>query len=131
MEHLEAARAKEDPAVNSSTRAAERRRLLLAGSAVALAAFAGVALAQAPAPYTVTMANMSYGQLPKGLKVGDTVTFVNRDTVPHTVTARDRSFDLRLAAGKSASLTLHKAGAFAFYCTYHPMMRGTLSVAAA
>src|SRR3569623_372532 len=49
--------------------------------------------------YTVTMANMSYGTIPSGLKVGDTVIWVNRDTVLHTATARDHSFDLRIAPG--------------------------------
>jgi plastocyanin len=72
---------------------------------------------------------MAYGKLPAALKVGDTITFVNNDTVPHTVTARDHSFDLRLAPRKSDTLTLKKAGSFPFYCIYHVAMRGTLTVA--
>jgi len=78
----------------------------------------------------VTMNSMSYGHIPTDLKVGDTVTFVNRDTVAHTATARDHSFDLHVNPGKSARMTLQKAGAFPFYCTYHTTMRGTLTVAA-
>ena len=89
---------------------------------------AGEALAQTD--YTVVMSNMSYGKVPAGLKVGDSVTWVNKDTVPHTVTARDQSFDLRVMPGKSAKQILQKAGVFPFFCTYHTMMRGTLAVAA-
>jgi len=106
--------------------------------AVRHAVFAGAALASlalasaAPAgqSYTVTMANMGYGRIPTGLKVGDSVVWVNHDTVLHTVTARDHSFDLRIAPGKSATLTLQKSGNIAFYCIFHAQMRGTLTVAA-
>jgi plastocyanin len=84
----------------------------------------------APKQYTVVMANMNYGALPGGAKVGDTIVWVNRDSVPHTVTARDHSFDLRIAPGQSGRMTLQKAGTIPFYCIFHSMMRGTLKVAA-
>ena len=88
------------------------------------------AAAQVPGrQFVVPMANMKYGRVPSGLKVGDTIIWVNRDTVPHTVTARDRSFDLRMNPGQKARMTLRKSGRFAFYCTLHPLMRGTLAVA--
>ena len=83
----------------------------------------------APKQYTVVMANMNYGALPGTAKVGDTIVWVNRDSVPHTVTARDHSFDLRIAPGQSGRMTLQKAGAIPFYCIFHSMMRGTLKVA--
>lgn len=79
--------------------------------------------------YKVVMANMDYGPTPSGLKVGDTITWVNNDTVMHSVTAKDHSFDLRLNPGQSAQLTLSKAGRIPFYCLFHPNMSGTLNVA--
>jgi plastocyanin len=79
--------------------------------------------------YTVVMSNMDYGSIPPGLKVGDTVVWQNHDTVIHSVTARDHSFDLRLNPGQSAKLTLMTAGKIPIYCLFHPNMRGTLSVA--
>jgi plastocyanin len=102
--------------------------------ATLLGAFAAGAMAIAAASpaaahdYTVTMANMSYGQIPSGLKVGDTVTWVNKDTVPHTVTARDKSFDVRVNPGQSVPQTLSKAGSFPFFCIFHATMRGVLTV---
>ncbi|MDQ0251866.1 plastocyanin [Sphingomonas kyeonggiensis] len=112
-----------------------RRGLLrIAGAAALLTLAAGTpATARSPAPpqkYTVVMANMSFGKLPSGVKVGDTITWVNRDTVAHTATARDRSFDVRVQQGQSVSMVVKKAGNIAFFCIYHPAMRGTLAVAA-
>lgn len=103
-------------------------------AAIAATALASLALgtaspAAAGQTYTVTMANMSYGAIPSGLKVGDTIVWVNRDTVLHTATARDHSFDLRIAPGKSAKLVVAKPGNIAFYCIFHAAMRGTLNVA--
>jgi plastocyanin len=105
----------------SSRAAAGAAALFLVCGADALAAGKG-------ATYTVTMSQMRYGPLPANLKVGDTIVWVNKDTVPHTVTAKDRKFDVRIASGKRASQTLTTAGTFPFYCIYHPAMRGTLKV---
>jgi len=79
--------------------------------------------------YTVTLGAMDYSALPSAAKVGDTIVWVNHDTVIHSVTARDHSFDLRIMPGKSARLTLAQAGKIPFYCLFHPTMRGTLNVA--
>ncbi len=96
----------------------------------ALSVAAAASSQAGPKQYTVVMSNMNYGAIPTTAKVGDTIIWVNRDSVPHTVTARDHSFDLRVAPGQSGRLTLQKAGTFAVYCIFHAMMRGTLKVAA-
>ncbi len=101
----------------------------LAPGALALMALGlpGAAMAR---DYTVTIDNMAYGKVPADLKVGDTITWVNQDTVPHTVTARDKSFNLAVDRGAHAKMTLNTAGTILIYCLYHPMMRGTLKIAA-
>jgi len=107
------------------------KRILLSLAAAAALAGAHASSAQTGGhEYTITMSSMSYGKIPSGLKVGDTIVWVNRDTVPHTATARDKSFDLRIFPGKTARLTLQKAGSIPFICIYHAAMRGTLNVAA-
>ncbi len=103
---------------------------LLVGVTGGALASAAADAADASSDRTVTITSMSYGRIPSGLKVGDTIVWTNRDTVPHTVTARDKSFDLRLNPGQTVRQTLGKAGSFAFYCIYHATMRGTLTVAA-
>ncbi len=109
--------------------------MLNLGNRLALlsAAAMAVALVSAPAAfghdYTVVMSNMDYGALPSGLKVGDTILWVNHDTVLHSITARDHSFDIRLSPGKSATQVMDKAGRIAFICLFHPTMSGALVVA--
>lgn len=84
----------------------------------------------APREFVVVMDNMNFGRLPTEAKVGDVIVWDNRDTVQHTATARDGSFDVRLQPGKKGRTVLRKAGSLAIYCIYHPMMRATLRVAA-
>lgn len=107
-----------------------RRRVLFVGATLFLAIAGSAQSRPASSAHTITINGMSYGQMPGDLKVGDTITWINRDTVPHTVTARDHSFDLRLQPGRSGKITLQQAGTILFYCLYHPLMRGTLKVAA-
>ena len=102
---------------------------VLAGAATLL--LAGPAHPQqAPRTHTVIMDNMVFGRMPTDAKVGDVIIWDNQDTVQHTATARDGSFDLRLQPGKKGRTVLRKAGNLAIWCTYHPMMRTTLRVAA-
>ncbi len=61
--------------------------------------------------------------------VNNTVTWVNNDSVPHTVTAADGSFNSgNLAAGASYSYTFTTAGTFKYSCNYHAWMTGTVIV---
>lgn len=75
-----------------------------------------------------------YGYRPStfSARVGDRVVWNNAGLAPHTATARDGSFDTGLvAAGASGSVTLRKAGTFAYFCTLHPQMTATIKVAEA
>jgi plastocyanin len=95
------------------------------------AAAAGVLLLASPpslaaaATHVVEINQMKYAPVP-ALKVGDTVTFVNKDMFRHTITASNNSFNLDLMPGASGSLHINSAGHAAFYCKYHPGMRGTM-----
>jgi len=89
----------------------------------------GAAFGQSQATHTVTIEGMSFGPSTLRLKRGDKVVWVNKDLVPHTATASDKSFDSRtIAAGASWSHTLTRRGTIAYVCTYHPTMKGTLIV---
>jgi plastocyanin len=108
-----------------------RRGLLFGAILIGMLAMAGSASSQnAPRQHIVTMSNMSFGRIPANLKVGDTIIWVNGDTVPHSITARDKSFDLRTGPRRRAQMTLKKAGTIPIYCIYHPAMRASLKVAA-
>ena len=79
----------------------------------------------AAATHVVVIDQMKYAPLPP-LRVGDTITFVNKDMFRHTVTAPNNSFNLDLMPGARGSLRINSAGQAAFYCTYHPGMRGIM-----
>lgn len=104
-----------------------RRDILIGGGTLALLPLvAGRGLAAAPRVHSVAMANMRFAPLPPGIKVGDVIMWVNRDVVPHSATARDGSFNVDIPGRQSRRMTVSRAGTFAFYCRYHPAMRGTL-----
>jgi plastocyanin len=65
------------------------------------------------------------------IKVGDTVTWINNDSSPHTVTSssNDSNFDSGvLRTGEAFSFTFDKEGQYSYFCTLHPSMVGTVVV---
>jgi plastocyanin len=61
--------------------------------------------------------------------VGEKVTFKNTDTVAHTVTADDKSFDSgNMDQGATWSHIFDKAGTYSYVCAYHAFMHGTVVV---
>jgi plastocyanin len=61
--------------------------------------------------------------------IGDSVVWVNKDPFPHTVTSDAGGFDSKeLAPGASWTYTAVKRGEFAYFCRFHPNMKGTLRV---
>jgi len=89
-----------------------------AGSATTLASMASVAIAgNRFSPRTITIA------------VGGTVSWVNQDAVPHTVTATDRSFDSGIMMqGDRWDRTFTSAGTYTYFCEIHPSMTATVVV---
>lgn len=68
---------------------------------------------------------------PRSLSVrhGDTITWTNRDFVPHTVSALDGSWDSgELAFAESWTLTIASETSGAYFCRFHPHMRATFTV---
>ena len=110
-----------------------RRRAVRSLAALVAALGGALALAScgkpAPATYTVTIANMAFGPAPDGLRVGDTIEWVNADIFQHSATAKDGSFDADLPPHAHARTVLKKAGQIDVYCRYHPGMSGRLAVA--
>ena len=81
------------------------------------------------APQVVHIANFTFAQPLIGVKQGTTVTWVNDDDIPHTVTALDKSFKSTvLDTGERFSFTFAKPGQFAYFCSLHPHMTGKVIV---
>ena len=63
------------------------------------------------------------------IPVGTTVTWTNEDSILHTVTAVDGSFDSGFyGEGESWSYTFDEAGEYEYLCTPHPWMRAKVIV---
>jgi plastocyanin len=86
-----------------------------------------------------TKTDDAYDPNPVEAKVGDTVTWTNDDTQPHTVTSGSNSkpdgkFDSSpnmnplMAPGQTFEHTFEEAGEYPYYCAVHPAMVGTVSV---
>ena len=85
--------------------------------------------APAVASATITIANMSFGD-PVTVAPGAEVTVKNDDTPEHSVTSdTEGAFDKDVDGGEADTFTAPtEPGEYAFHCTYHPSMKGTLIV---
>lgn len=102
-------------------------RAMAALVCAAALACAGGAFA-AGATHTVVIEGVKYEPGALTVNRGDTVVWMNKDPFPHTVTA-NAAFDSHdIAAGKSWKYTARKPGEYAYVCTLHPNMKGTLTV---
>ncbi len=84
------------------------------------------AAAGADAGTTMTIQGFKFS--PLTTKVGTAVTVTNSDTAPHTVTDVAGSFDVKVPAGGTATLTITKPGTYSIHCTIHPKMLSTITV---
>jgi plastocyanin len=87
------------------------------------------ARAQQPAAVEVKIDNFSFGPQAQNVAVGTTVTWTNRDDIPHTVVSTDGVFKSKvLDTDEKFSYTFAKAGTFAYFCSIHPKMTGKIVV---
>ena len=78
---------------------------------------------------SVQIVNSSFSPASLTVKVGDTVTWTNQDSMGHSATADDNSFDTGvLDQGKSGTVTFSKAGTYTYHCKIHSSMHGTITV---
>lgn len=78
---------------------------------------------------TVNIVNMSYSPATITVAAGTTVTWYNGDTMEHTVTADDGSFDSgNIAVGAKFTRQFSTAGTYPYHCTIHPGMKATIVV---
>ena len=61
------------------------------------------------------------------IKVGETVTWMNNDSVMHNVVADEFSSD-NLSNGDSFEFTFEEAGTYTYICSIHPAMSGEIIV---
>ena len=75
----------------------------------------------------VKIDNFSFGPASLTVAVGTTVTWTNRDDIPHTVVSTDdaKTFKSKvLDTDEKFSFTFTKAGTYSYFCSIHPKMTG-------
>lgn len=78
--------------------------------------------------HTVVIDGMGFQPATLVLKRGDTVVWQNKDLVPHTATAAGGFDSGHIESGKQWSWTVRGDGRIDYVCTYHPGMKGSLTV---
>ena len=108
-------------------------RNLALGAIAPLVAIAIAAVTPArAATIEVKIDNFSFNPKQVTVKAGDTVTWVNHDDIPHTVTSKTLVFRSKaLDSDDKFSFTFTALGSFDYFCSLHPMMTGTIVVEAA
>jgi plastocyanin len=80
----------------------------------------------------VTIADFHFTPGTTTIHAGDTITWTNNGPSSHTATASGGAFNTGvLHKGQSSSHTFTQAGTFAYVCSIHPFMHGTIVVLAA
>ena len=115
--------------------------VVIAGTALLLAGCGGGSSTSASAnpsgssPHSrggsaVEISNFEFSPASVTVKTGARVTVTNDDSTAHTATADDgQRFDTgTLAPGASQAVSVSKAGSYAYHCSIHPFMQGTLIV---
>ncbi len=77
----------------------------------------------------VKIDNFSFTPQTLTVAVGTTVTWTNRDDIPHTVVSTDGVFRSKVRdTDEKFSYTFAKAGTYPYYCSVHPKMTGKIVV---
>jgi 3',5'-cyclic AMP phosphodiesterase CpdA len=78
---------------------------------------------------SIDIDNFRFGIVSIEVAPGTTVTWTNRDDVPHTVASSTKVFKSPpLDTGETFSYTFQTIGTFEYYCSLHPRMTGRIIV---
>lgn len=84
---------------------------------------------QKPETAEVKIDNFSFGPATLTVPVGTTVSWTNRDDIPHTVVSTDGVFKSKvLDTDEKFSFTFTKPGEYPYFCSIHPKMTGKVVV---
>ena len=105
--------------------------ILLVAAAIMIASPNVQAIADQPptAAADVKIDNFAFGPQSLTVKVGTTVTWTNRDDIPHTVVSSDGVFKSKARdTDETFSYKFDKAGTYSYFCSLHPKMTGQVVV---
>jgi plastocyanin len=118
-----------------------RRSVFIAGLAAALVIGMGIVgtgrtgsvtrAQQTTSIVEVKIDNFSFGPVALTVPVGTTVTWTNRDDIPHNTVSTDdpKIFKSKvLDTDEKFSFTFSKPGTYSYFCSIHPKMTGKVIV---
>ena len=77
----------------------------------------------------VSIENMVFNPAEVAVAPGTTVTWLNKDVMPHTVVDTNKSFRSKILAKEDKfSFTFTTAGDYSYLCSVHPNMKGKVIV---
>jgi plastocyanin len=77
----------------------------------------------------VKIDNFVFGPAAITVAAGTTVTWINRDDIPHTVVSTEKVFKSKvLDTDEKFSFTFTKPGEYPYFCSIHPKMTGRVIV---
>jgi plastocyanin len=77
----------------------------------------------------VQVDNFTFGPATLTVPVNSTVTWVNKDDLPHVIASNEGVFKSKaLDTDDKYSYTFTEAGTYAYFCSIHPKMVGTIVV---
>ena len=77
----------------------------------------------------VNVDNFTFSPETLTVPVNSTVTWVNKDDIPHVIASNDGLFKSKaLDTDQKYSYTFSKAGTYSYYCSIHPKMVGKIVV---
>ena len=77
----------------------------------------------------VKIDNFVFGPAAITVPAGTTVTWINRDDIPHTVVSTEKVFKSKvLDTDEKFSFTFSKPGTYEYFCSIHPKMTGKVVV---
>ena len=97
-------------------------------AALLLALASAVPGAAHAANLEVKIDNFTFGPQKLTVKVGDTVTWINEDDIPHTVVSVGKFRSKALDTDDKYAFTFTTAGTFEYFCGLHPHMQGSIVV---
>jgi len=103
--------------------------MVLAGSVVERKSIAASVGEKPATTAEVKIDNFVFGPAAITVPVGTTVTWINRDDIPHTVVSPDKVFKSKvLDTDDKFSFTFTKPGEYPYFCSIHPKMTGKVVV---
>jgi plastocyanin len=96
--------------------------------AAALLPVVAVHAEDAADPLAVHIDNFAFVPAQLTVKVGQTVTWTNRDDIPHTVVCAGKFRSKTMDTDGTFSFTFTAPGEYKYFCSLHPHMTGAVKV---